>query len=226
MWATSWGVSTRLMGALIMTHSDDEGLVLPPRLAPIQVVIIPIFRKDDEKTLVMEHAEMIKKKMLAKNISVKLDTRDHLSPGFKYADHELKGVPIRIAIGPRDIQNGTVEVARRDTKEKQVMSVVDIDNKVEHLLEAIQNNIYQKALDYRDEHITHVNSWEEFKDVLETKGGFISAHWDGSNETEIKIKEETKATIRCIPLDNKSENGNCVYSGKQSNQRVLFARAY
>jgi prolyl-tRNA synthetase len=226
VWATSWGVSTRLMGALIMTHSDDEGLVLPPRLAPIQVVIIPIFRKDDEKTLVMEHAETIKKKMLAKNISVKLDTRDHLSPGFKYADHELKGVPVRIAIGPRDIQNGTVEVARRDTKEKQVMSVVDIDNKVEHLLEAIQNNIYQKALDYRDEHITHVSTWEEFKEVLETKGGFISAHWDGSSETEIKIKEETKATIRCIPLDNKSEDGKCIYSGKVSNQRVLFARAY
>jgi prolyl-tRNA synthetase len=226
VWATSWGVSTRLMGALIMTHSDDEGLVLPPRLAPIQVVIIPIFRKDDEKTLVMEHVETIKKKMLAKNISVKLDTRDHLSPGFKYADHELKGVPVRIAIGPRDIQNGTVEVARRDTKEKQVMSVVDIDNKVEHLLEAIQNNIYQKALDYRDEHITHVTTWEEFKEVLETKGGFISAHWDGSIETEIKIKEETKATIRCIPLDNKSEDGKCIYSGKVSNQRVLFARAY
>lgn len=226
VWATSWGVSTRLMGALIMTHSDDEGLVLPPRLAPIQVVIIPIFRKDEEKTLVMEHAETIKKKMLAKNISVKLDTRDHLSPGFKYADHELKGVPVRIAIGPRDIQNGTVEVARRDTKEKQVMSVVDIDNKVEHLLEAIQNNIYQKALDYRDEHITHVSTWEEFKEVLETKGGFISAHWDGSSETEIKIKEETKATIRCIPLDNKSEDGKCIYSGKVSNQRVLFARAY
>jgi prolyl-tRNA synthetase len=226
VWATSWGVSTRLMGALIMTHSDDEGLVLPPRLAPIQVVIIPIFRKDEEKIAVMEVAEKIRKQLLAKNISVKLDNRDHLSPGYKYADHELKGVPVRVAIGPRDVQNQTVEVARRDTKEKQSMSIVDIDNKIEHLLDAIQNNIYQKALDYRDEHITAVNTWDEFKEVLDGKAGFVSAHWDGTSETEQLIKEETKATIRCIPLNNKQESGLCVRTGKPSTQRVLFARAY
>ncbi len=226
VWATSWGVSTRLMGALIMTHSDDEGLVLPPRLAPIQVVIIPIFRKEEEKIAVMEVAEKIRKQLLGKNISVKLDNRDHLSPGYKYADHELKGVPVRVAIGPRDVQNQTVEVARRDTKEKQSMSIVDIDNKIEHLLDAIQNNIYQKALDYRDEHITVVNTWDEFKEVLDGKAGFVSAHWDGTSETEQLIKEETKATIRCIPLNNKQESGSCVRTGKPSVQRVLFARAY
>lgn len=226
VWATSWGVSTRLMGALIMTHSDDEGLVLPPRLAPIQVVIIPIFRKEEEKIAVMEVAEKLRKQLLAKNLSVKLDMRDHLSPGYKYADHELKGVPIRIAIGPRDVQNQTVEVARRDTKEKQSMSIVDIDNKIEHLLDAIQHNIYQKALDYRDQHITAVNTWDEFKEVLDGKAGFVSAHWDGTSETEQLIKEETKATIRCIPLDNKQENGLCIRTGKPSTQRVLFARAY
>jgi prolyl-tRNA synthetase len=226
VWATSWGVSTRLMGALIMTHSDDEGLVLPPRLAPIQVVIIPIFRKEEEKIAVMEVAEKIRKQLLAKNISVKLDNRDHLSPGYKYADHELKGVPVRVAIGPRDVQNQTVEVARRDTKEKQSMSIVDIDNKIEHLLDAIQHNIYQKAIDYRDEHITVVNTWDEFKEVLDGKAGFVSAHWGGTSETEQLIKEETKATIRCIPLNNKQESGLCVRTGKPSTQRVLFARAY
>jgi prolyl-tRNA synthetase len=226
VWATSWGVSTRLMGALIMTHSDDDGLVLPPRLAPIQVVIIPIYRKDEERVAVMEKAEHIKKQLVAKGMSVKLDTRDHLSPGFKYADHELKGVPVRIAIGPRDVQNETVEVARRDTKEKQSMSMIDLDTKIEHLLEAIQQNIFQKALDFRDENITAVNSWDEFKTVLETKGGFIAAHWDGTSETEQKIKDETKATIRCIPLHHTTETGTCVYSGQPSTQRVLFARAY
>ncbi|MFN9519457.1 MAG: proline--tRNA ligase, partial [Bacteroidota bacterium] len=226
VWATSWGVSTRLMGALIMTHSDDDGLVLPPRLAPIQVVIIPIYRKDEERVAVMEKAEHIKKQLVTKGMSVKLDTRDHLLPGFKYADHELKGVPVRIAIGPRDVQNETVEVARRDTKEKQSMSMIDLDTKIEHLLEAIQQNIFQKALDFRDENITAVNSWDEFKTVLETKGGFIAAHWDGTSETEQKIKDETKATIRCIPLHQTTETGNCVYSGQPSTQRVLFARAY
>jgi prolyl-tRNA synthetase len=226
VWATSWGVSTRLMGALIMTHSDDDGLVLPPRLAPIQVVIIPIYRKDEERVAVMEKAEYIKKQLLAKGMSVKLDIRDHLSPGFKYADHELKGVPVRIAIGPRDVQNETVEVARRDTKEKQSMSMVDLDTKIEHLLDAIQQNIYQKALDFRDDNITAVNTWDEFKSMLEAKGGFLSAHWDGTSETEQKIKDETKATIRCIPLLNKQETGTCIYSGKPSTQRVLFARAY
>ncbi len=226
VWATSWGVSTRLMGALIMSHSDDEGLVLPPNLAPIQVVIIPIFRKEEEKILVLEKAKEIQKVLKSKHISVKLDDRDNLTPGFKFAEYELKGVPVRIAIGPRDVQNESVEVARRDTKEKQVMSVVDIENKIEHLLSQIQKNIFQKALDYRDEHITAVNTWDEFLDALENKTGFVSAHWDGTTETEIKIKEMTKATIRCIPLNNKLEDGKCVLTGNASTQRVLFAKSY
>ena len=208
VWATSWGVSTRLMGALIMCHSDDEGLILPPNLAPIQVVIVPIFRKEEEKILVLEKAKQIQKALKAKNISVKLDDRDNLTPGYKFAEYELKGVPVRIAIGPRDVQNESVEVARRDTKEKQVMSSIDIDHKIEHLLSQIQNNIYQKALDYRDEHITAVDTWDEFIDALENKTGFVSAHWDGTTESELKIKETTKATIRCIPLNNKHEEGN------------------
>jgi prolyl-tRNA synthetase len=226
VWATSWGVSTRLMGALIMSHSDDEGLVLPPKLAPIQVVIVPIFRKEAEQTLVMEKADAYFAALKAAGIRVKLDARDHQSPGFKFAEYELKGVPVRIAIGPRDVANGTVEVARRDTKEKHVMSETDLIHKIQHLLEQIQTNLYQKALDYRTEHITAVNTWGEFKDVLENKTGFISAHWDGSSETEQKIKEETKATIRCIPLNNHQEEGVCVYSGKPSTQRVLFAKSY
>ena len=226
VWATSWGVSTRLMGALIMSHSDDEGLILPPNLAPIQVVIVPIFRKEEEKTLVIEKAKEIQKILKAKNISVKLDDRDNLTPGFKFAEYELKGVPVRIAIGPRDVQNESVEVARRDTKEKQVMSAIDLDHKIEHLLSQIQKNIYQKALDYRDEHITAVDSWNEFVNALENKTGFVSAHWDGTTETELKIKETTKATIRCIPIDNKLENGKCVLTGNPSTQRVLFAKAY
>ncbi len=226
VWATSWGVSTRLMGALIMCHSDDEGLVLPPNLAPIQVVIIPISRKEEEKVVVLERAKHIQQLLKAKNISIKLDDRDNQSPGFKFAEWELKGVPVRIAIGPRDVQNESVEVARRDTKEKQVMSMVDLDNKIEHLLSQIQKNIYQKALDYRDEHITAVDTWEEFLNVLENKTGFISAHWDGTSETEVKIKEMTKATIRCIPLNNKMETGKCVLTGNPSKQRVLFAKAY
>lgn len=226
VWATSWGVSTRLMGALIMSHSDDEGLVLPPNLAPIQVVIVPIFRKEEEKVLVLEKAKQIQQTLKKRHISVKLDDRENLTPGFKFAEYELKGVPVRIALGPRDIQNETVEVARRDTKEKHVMSMVDLENKVEHLLTQIQQNLYQKALDFRDEHITAVNSWDEFKQVLEAKTGFISAHWDGTTETELKIKEETKATIRCIPLNHSTEDGVCVYTGKPSKQRVLFAKAY
>lgn len=226
VWATSWGVSTRLMGALIMSHSDDEGLVLPPNLAPIQVVIVPIFRKEEEKAIVLEKAEQIRKALRSRNIAVKLDDRDNLTPGFKFAEYELKGVPVRIAIGPRDVQNETVEVARRDTKEKQSMSSVDLENKIEHLLTAIQENIYQKALDFRDEHITAADTWEEFMDVLENKTGFVSAHWDGTTETEVKIKEMAKATIRCIPLYNKQEEGKCVLTGKPSIQRVLFAKAY
>lgn len=226
VWATSWGVSTRLMGALIMSHSDDEGLVLPPRLAPIQVVIVPILKKGDANEAVLKKAEEYFFALKKAGIRVKLDDRDTQSPGFKFAEYELKGVPVRIAIGPRDVQNGALEVARRDTKEKQTMAETDLVHKIEHLLEQIQNNLFQRALDYRSEHITAVNSWEEFKDVLENKTGFVSAHWDGSTETELKIKEETKATIRCIPLNNPEEAGTCVYSGKPSTQRVLFAKAY
>ena len=226
VWATSWGVSTRLMGALIMSHSDDEGLVLPPKLAPFQVVIIPIAKKEDERILVLEKVNLYVKALRAKNISVKIDDRENISPGYKFAEYELKGVPVRIAIGPRDVQNETVEVARRDTKEKQVMSASDLDHKIEHLLEQIQKNIYQKALDFREEYITTVNTWDEFIDALENKTGFVSAHWDETSETEEKIKEKTKATIRCIPLNNHQENGKCVFSGNPSTQRVLFAKAY
>jgi prolyl-tRNA synthetase len=226
VWATSWGVSTRLMGALIMSHSDDEGLVLPPRLAPIQVVIVPIFRKDEEKTVVMEKADAYFQLLKKQGISVKLDDRDNVSPGYKFADYELKGVPVRIAIGPRDVQNQTVEVARRDTKEKQLMHAADLEHKIPHLLEQIQQNIYQKALDYRSEHIHTVDSWDEFMDALENKTGFVSAHWDGSSETENKIKELSKATIRCIPLNNMQESGKCILTGNPSKERVLFARAY
>lgn len=227
VWATSWGVSTRLMGALIMSHSDDEGLVLPPNLAPIQVVIVPITgKKTEEKELVLAKAKEIQTALRKKGISVKLDDRDNMTPGFKFAEYELKGVPVRIAIGPRDVQNESVEVARRDTKEKQVMSSIDLEHKIEHLLTQIQQNIYQKALDYRDAHIHTVNTWDEFLDALENKTGFVSAHWDGTTETEVKIKELTKATIRCIPLDNPQEQGTCVLTGKPSTQRVLFAKAY
>lgn len=227
VWATSWGVSTRLMGALIMSHSDDDGLVLPPNLAPIQVVIVPIIgKKEDEKTLVLNKAKEIQAALRKRGISVKLDDRDNMTPGFKFAEYELKGVPVRIAIGPRDVANESVEVARRDTKEKQVMSSIDIDHKIEHLLSQIQTNIYQKALDYRDQHIHTVNNWDEFMDALENKTGFVSAHWDGTTETELKIKELTKATIRCVPLNNPQENGTCVLTGNPSTQRVLFAKAY
>lgn len=227
VWATSWGVSTRLMGALIMSHSDDEGLILPPNLAPIQVVIVPIIgKKEDEKTLVLNKAKEIQAALRKRGISVKLDDRDNTTPGFKFAEYELKGVPVRIAIGPRDVANESVEVARRDTKEKQIMSSIDIDHKIEHLLTQIQTNIYQKALDYRDQHIHTVNTWDEFMDALENKTGFVSAHWDGTTETELKIKELTKATIRCVPLNNLKENGTCVLTGAPSTQRVLFAKAY
>lgn len=226
VWATSWGVSTRLIGALIMAHSDDEGLVLPPNLAPIQVVIVPIYKTDEESEKVNGKANEIKKQLETLGISVKYDNRDTHKPGFKFSEWELKGVPLRIGIGPRDIENGTVELARRDTKEKSVVSITGIDTKVKALLEEIQNGIFDRAKQFRDANIHEVNSWEEFKDVLENKGGFISAHWDGTGETEEKIKELTKATIRCIPLNNKQENGVCIYSGKPSAQRVLFAKAY
>jgi len=226
VWATSWGVSTRLMGALVMAHSDDDGLVLPPKLAPIQVVIIPVYRDEEQLALVSETALQIKEKLEKKGISVKFDNRDTQTPGWKFSEYELKGVPLRIAIGPRDIQNQTVEVARRDTKEKSNYQIIDIDIKIEHLLEQIQDNIYKKALDFREENTHYAETYEDFKSLLKNKAGFISAHWDGTAETEKKIKEETKATIRCIPLHNKQEEGICMYSGKPSKQRVIFAMAY
>jgi prolyl-tRNA synthetase len=226
VWATSWGVSTRLMGALIMTHSDDSGLVLPPKLAPIQVVIVPIHKTDEELSKISEIADDLIAKLKAKNISVKYDDRDTQRPGFKFAEYELKGVPVRVAIGGRDLQNETVEIARRDTKEKQTISQANLDQYIEDLLIDIQKNIYDKALQRREAGTTEVNSYEEFKKVLDENGGFVSAHWDGTPETEQKIKEETKATIRCIPLNNPLEDGTCIYTGKPSTQRVLFARAY
>jgi prolyl-tRNA synthetase len=226
VWATSWGVSTRLMGALVMAHSDDEGLVLPPKLAPIQVVIVPIYRSDEEFEKVSAAANAIKKQLEALDISVKFDNRDTHKPGYKFAEWELKGVPLRIGIGPRDLENGTVELARRDTKEKSVVAIEGIDTHVKNLLNEIQEAIYNRALEFRNTSIHQVNTWDEFVDVINNKGGFVSAHWDGTGETEEKIKELTKATIRCIPLNNPEENGTCVLSGKPSSQRVLFAKAY
>ena len=226
VWATSWGVSTRLMGALIMTHSDDKGLVLPPNLAPNQVVIVPIYKNEDQFEQIAKVAEDIIKELRAQNISVKFDKRDTLRPGAKFAQHELQGVPLRIAIGARDLENGTVELARRDTLTKDIVSLDGISTTVKELLEEIQNSLFDKALSFRDNHITKVDTFEEFKTVLKTKGGFISAHWDGTPETENKIKELTKATIRCMPLDSEEEQGICVLSGKPSSKRVLFAKAY
>ena len=226
VWATSWGVSTRLIGALIMAHSDDEGLVLPPKLAPIQVVIVPIFNNDEALANIRNCIDTFVPALKAKGISVKFDDRDTQRPGYKFAEWELKGVPVRLAIGPRDIENGTVEIARRDTKEKYVVSLNNIDKTIEALLDTIQKDIFNKALNYRNDHITPANTYQEFKELLDSKAGFIAAHWDGTPETEEKIKEETKATIRCIPLNNTLEEGKCIYSGKPSTQRVLFARAY
>ncbi|MFZ4413826.1 MAG: proline--tRNA ligase [Bacteroidales bacterium] len=226
VWATSWGVSTRLMGALVMAHSDDNGLVLPPKLAPIQVVIVPIYKNEEQLAEISVKALEIKKAIESKGISVKYDNRDTYKPGWKFAEYEFKGVPLRLAIGPRDLEEGTIEVARRDTMEKSVYQQIDIENKVEHLLEAIQHNLYQKALNFRDMSTYKVDSWDEFKDAIENKGGFVLAHWDGTTETELKIKEETKATIRTIPLNNPQENGKCVFSGKPSTQRVVFAKSY
>lgn len=226
VWATSWGVSTRLMGALVMAHSDDNGLVLPPKLAPFQVVIVPIYKKDEQLKGISEKVAEIEKQLKAEGISVKYDDSDAKKPGWKFAEYELKGVPVRLAIGPRDLENGTVEVARRDTLTKEVVNIEGIEKYVADLLEKIQEGIYQKALNFRDSHITPVDTWDEFKDVLANKGGFISAHWDGSPETEQKIKDETKATIRCIPFDAIEEEGKCIYSGKPSNKRVLFGIAY
>jgi prolyl-tRNA synthetase len=226
VWATSWGVSTRLIGALVMAHSDDDGLILPPKLAPLQVVIVPIYKGDDQLSLISEKANQIVKELKELGISVKYDDSDNARPGWKFAEYEMKGVPVRVAIGARDLANNVVEIARRDTKEKKSVDINGISNYIKELLDEIQINIYNKAKAYREEHTTEANTWDEFVKLLDEKGGFISAHWDGTAETEEKIKELTKATIRCIPLNNKQEEGKCILTGKPSKQRVLFARAY
>ncbi|EMS35221.1 Prolyl-tRNA synthetase [Mariniradius saccharolyticus AK6] len=228
VWGTSWGASTRLMGALIMAHSDDNGLVLPPKLAPIQVVIVPIYKGDEELERISVKAKEIMASLRAKGISVQFDNRDTHKPGWKFAEYELKGVPLRIAMGPRDLENNTVEIARRDTltKESVNLSEISIDKYVSDLLEEIQRNIFQKAFEFRENMTTEADTWQEFEDLLENKGGFVSAHWDGTTETEERIKELTKATIRCIPIDRKEESGSCILTGKPSTGRVLFARAY
>ena len=226
VWATSWGVSTRLMGALIMTHSDDNGLVLPPKLAPDQVVIVPIYRNDEQLEAVSKVAVELQAQLREAGIRVKFDNRDTHKPGWKFNEYELKGVPVRIAIGPKDVEKGTVELARRDTLTKEFVNQDEVVTTVQGLMTEIQENLYKKAVDYRAEHTTEVNSYEEFKEVIENKGGFVSAHWDGTSETEEKIKNETKATIRCIPLDGKKEAGSCIITGKPSSARVLFAKAY
>ena len=226
VWATSWGVSTRLMGALIMTHSDDQGLVLPPNLAPYHVVIVPIYKSEDQLNAISSVADTIMTSLRAKNISVKYDNCTTQRPGAKFAQYELQGVPLRIAIGPNDLENGTVELARRDTLSKETIDLEELQSKVTQLIAEIQDALYVKALKFRDQHITLVDDFEAFKATLETKGGFVSAHWDGSEETEQKIKELTKASIRCIPMDASQEEGKCVFSGAPSKQRVLFAKAY
>lgn len=226
VWATSWGVSTRLIGALVMAHSDDQGLVLPPKIAPVQVVIVPIYKGDEQKLKIDTKVAELINQFKALGIRVKYDNNDNTRPGWKFAEHEMKGVPVRIAIGPKDLENNTVEVARRDQKEKTSVSMDGIAPHIEVLLAAIQQNLYDKAKAFRDANITPANSWDEFVKLLDEKAGFISAHWDGSPETEEKIKELTKATIRCIPLDAVEETGTCIFSGKPSANRVLFARAY
>lgn len=226
VWATSWGVSTRLIGGLVMTHSDDEGLVLPPRIAPVQVVIVPIFKGDEQKAMIDEKMAVVVASFKAAGIRVKYDNTDNNRPGWKFAEYELKGVPIRIAVGPRDLENNQVELARRDTKEKTAISLEGLTETVAALLLEIQSNLLQRATKYRDDHITSVDTWDEFINVLDNKTGFVLAHWDGTAETEEKIKDQTKATIRCIPLDNPLEVGKCILTGNPSKQRVLFARAY
>jgi prolyl-tRNA synthetase len=226
VWATSWGVTTRLIGALVMVHSDDEGLVLPPKLAPIQVVIIPIYKGEDQKKLVDEKVAKIVADCKALNISVKYDDDDSRRPGWKFAEYEMKGVPIRVAIGARDIEQNVAEVARRDNRTKETMSLDGLASALDNLLNDIQDNIYNRASNFRKDHITEANSWDEFVKLLDEKGGFIAAHWDGTSATEEKIKELTKATIRCIPIDNKKEEGKCILTGELSSERVLFARAY
>jgi prolyl-tRNA synthetase len=226
VWGTSWGVSTRLMGALIMAHSDDEGLVLPPKLAPIQVVIVPIFKTGEQLAAIAERVQPLMKELKVKGISVKFDNTEGVSPGWKFAEYELKGVPVRIAVGPRDLENSTAEVARRDTKEKKSMAMENLAAQVETLLADIQRNIYDKAVAFREANTVRVDNYEAFKQVLDEKPGFVLAHWDGTAETEERIKDETKATIRCIPLDAPEENGVCIVTGRPSTRRVLFARAY
>lgn len=226
VWATSWGLSTRLVGALIMAHSDNNGLILPPRLAPIQVVIIPIYKTTDQLEKINAKVKSLKEELEKAGISVKYDYRENVKPGFKFADNELKGVPIRIAIGPRDLENQTLEIARRDTLQKEIIPSDSISTFVPRLLDEIQSNIYQKALKFRTENTHHVDTWDEFNDILENRGGFVMAHWDGTAETEEKIKQETKATIRCIPFDTVEERGKCILTGKPSERRVLFARSY
>ena len=226
VWATSWGVSTRLIGGLVMTHSDDQGLVLPPRIAPVQVVIVPIYKGDEQKALLDEKIHGIVASFKAAGIRVKYDDSDNQRPGWKFAEYELKGVPVRIAVGPRDLENNQVEIARRDTKQKSSISMDGLTETVSNLLIEIQQNLFDRAKQHRDEHITKADNWDEFVNILDTKAGFVSAHWDGTPETEEKIKELTKATIRCIPLDNALEAGKCILSGNPSTQRVLFARAY
>ena len=226
VWATSWGVSTRLMGALIMAHSDNNGLVLPPKLAPIQVVMVPIYRGEEQRVEAVARFEELAAELRAKGVSVKIDGRDNVRSGFKFAEYELKGVPVRLALGPRDLENGTIELARRDTLTKEVVPQEGLADRIVALLDEIQQNIFKKALDFRNSMITKVDTWEEFKSVLNEKGGFILAHWDGTPETEQAIKDATKATIRCIPMDVVEEEGKCVYSGKPSKYRVLFAKSY
>ncbi|MFT3677434.1 MAG: proline--tRNA ligase [Chitinophagaceae bacterium] len=226
VWATSWGVSTRLIGALVMAHSDDEGLILPPRLAPLQVVIVPIYKGDDQKSQIDARVNTLVAELKSMGIRVKYDDADHARPGWKFAEYELKGVPVRLAIGARDLENNVVEVARRDTREKTSVSLDGIATYIRQLLEDIQQQMFNKAKAFQQENIRKANSWEEFEQLLDEKAGFVSAHWDGTAETEEAIKEKTKATIRCIPLDNPLEDGTCILTGKPSRQRVLFARAY
>ncbi len=226
VWATSWGVSTRLMGALIMAHADDNGLVLPPKLAPIQVVIVPIYKGKEEMDRIFEAGEKLRKEIADAGFSVKFDHRDTHKPGYKFAEYELKGIPVRLAIGPRDVANGKVELARRDTMEKKIYPQEGIVEIIKNLMVEIQNNIYSKADNFKTENTHTVDDWSEFKDIIENTGGYVYAHWDGTSETEEKIKDETKATIRCIPQDNPLEEGKCIYSGKPSKQKVLFAKAY
>lgn len=226
VWATSWGVSTRLIGALVMAHSDDDGLMLPPRIAPWQVVFVPIFKNDEQLQAIAQKVKELTVQLRQKGIRVHFDNNETNRPGWKFAEYELKGVPVRIALGARDLENGVAEVARRDTREKQSLPLENLADTIESLLEEIQQNMYNKAKAYRDSHITPANSWEEFVDLLDNKGGFVAAHWDGTGATEEAIKEKTKATIRCIPLEGADEGGTCILSGQPSKQRVLFARAY